>query len=315
VYAENSQGVLQADNGAWWNFTTIAAPPSNFTKISPVEGAIDQPLKPWLYWWTPSTPQNTYQYCIDTGTSCPSGIWTDIPENAAIQITTPLLHNTTYYWQVRAVSTGGTVYANNASWSFTTLKAPPTSSDQSFSTDENTPLTETLTAVSNYGKDFALYGSPPAGTLEFHSDGSFTYTPVVYFNGTITFQFVVSDGHNASVGPYTVTITINPINNPPTLSSIPDQVVNNGKQVTFWALATDPDLPYGDYLTYSIDEALPNGASMNSETGFFSWPVPANQGSGVFIFTVRVTDSVDLSAFQKVKITVVAPLYMPVIFR
>ncbi len=177
------------------------------------------------------------------------------------------------------------------------------------------PLNETLTAASNYGKYFALYGSPPAGTLEFHSDGSFTYTPVAYFNGTITFQFVVSDGHNATVGPYTVTITINPINNPPTLSSIPDQVVNNGKQVTFWALATDPDLPYGDYLTYSIDEALPNGASMDSETGFFNWPVPANQGSGVFIFTLRVTDSGDLSTSQKVKITVVTPLYMPVLLR
>jgi hypothetical protein len=208
VYAKNGQGTLQADNGAWWSFTTIASAPSSFTKISPVDKAIDQLLAPRLYWWTPSNPLTTYQYCIDTAVDCPSGIWNDIAENTPIPITAPLNHNTTYYWQVRASSGGSTVYANDAWWSFTTLMAPPISSDQSFSTDENTPLSASLTAESNYGKYFELYGSSPAGTLDFHSDGSFTYTPVAYFNGTITFQFVVSDGHNAPVGPYTVTIKV-----------------------------------------------------------------------------------------------------------
>lgn len=291
VYAKNSQGTLLADNGAWWSFTTITAQPLSFTKISPINGAIDQLLAPRLYWWTPSNPLSTYQYCIDTAVDCPSGIWTTVAENAPIPITGPLNHNTTYYWQVRASSGGSPVYANDAWWSFTTLKAPPTSSDQSFSTDENTPLAESLTAVSNYGKYFELYGSIPAGMLDFHHDGSFTYTPVEYFNGTITFQFVVSDGHNAPVGPYTVTITVNPVNNPPTLSPIPDQLVENGKQVTFYAQGTDPDLPYGDLLTYSIDETLPSGASIDPVSGFFSWVVPINQGSNVFTFTVRVTDS------------------------
>jgi hypothetical protein len=317
VYAENSQGTLQADNGAWWSFTTIASPPSSFTKISPANGAIDQPLTPWLYWWTPSDPANTYQYCISTGASCPGDTWTDIAENTPIHITTPLSHNTTYYWQVRAVSSSDTTYANNAWWSFTTLQVPPTSSNQSFITNENTPLSGTLTATSNYRKDFSLYGSLPTGTLDFHSDGSFTYSPVANFNGAITFQIVLSDGYNPPVGPYTVTITVNPVNNPPTLNSIPDQVVENGKQVIFWAQATDPDLPYGDHLTYSIDEELPGGASMDSEKGFFSWLVPVNQGSDVFTFTVRVTDSEGLSAYQVMKIQIVAHLniYLPVMFR
>ncbi len=317
VRAFNSQGDLQADNGAWWSFTTIASQPLSFTKISPINGAIDQLLAPRLYWWTPSNPLTTYQYCIDYAVDCPSGIWTIVAENASIPITAPLNHNTTYYWQVRASSGGSPVYANDAWWSFTTLKASPTSSDQSFSTDENTPLAESLTAVSNYGKNFELYGSTPAGTLDFHHDGSFTYTPVEYFNGTITFQFVVSDGHNAPVGPYTVTITVNQVNNPPTLSPIPDQVVENGNQVTFWASGTDPDLPYGDLLTYSIDETLPSGASIDPVTGFFSWVVPINQGSSVFTFTVRVTDSGGLSAFQQVKITVISQLfiYIPIGFR
>jgi hypothetical protein len=211
VRAVNTTAITYANIGFSWSFTTIASAPSSFTKISPLDGTVDQPLIAWLYWWTPISPENTYQYCIDTAIDCPGGIWTDTPENATIQVTTPLLHNTIYFWQVRANSGGDTSYANDAWWSFTTLLDPPTSSDQSFSTYENTPFTETLVAVSNYAtKNFALYGSPPAGTLDFHSDGSFTYTPVAYFNGTITFQFVVSDAHNAPVGPYTVTITIKP---------------------------------------------------------------------------------------------------------
>lgn len=211
VYAKNSQGTIQANNGAWWSFTTDTSQPVSFTKISPINGAIDQLLTPQLYWWTPNQPLATYQYCIDTAVDCPSGIWTDIAENAVIPITTPLINSTTYYWQVRASTGGSPVYANDTWWSFTTLMPPPTSSDQSFSTIENKPLAESLTAESNYGKNFELYDNSPAGTLDFHSDGSFTYTPLAYFTGTITFQFVVSDGHNAPAGPYTVTIAVNPI--------------------------------------------------------------------------------------------------------
>jgi len=137
------------------------------------------------------------------------------------------------------------------------------------------------------------------------------------FVGTITIQFIISDGYNTPSGPYTVTITVNPVNNPPVLSSIPDQAGENGKQVTFYAQATDPDLPYGEHLTYSIDESLPSGASINSATGLFNWAVPLNQGSGVFTFTVRVTDSGGLSASKTVKKIIVASprLYLPLIIR
>jgi hypothetical protein len=317
VYAENPQGTVQADSGVWWSFTTLIAAPAYFTKVVPANNAIDQALTPWLYWATPTDPSNTYQYCLDTAADCPSGGWTAVAENAPIQVATPLAHNTLYYWQVRATNLSGTTYANNAEWTFTTIQSPPTSSNQAFSTAEDTPLNDTLTATSNYAKVFALYGSTPAGTLNLSSSGAFVYTPVDDFSGTVTFQFVVSDGYNPPVGPYTATITVTPLNDPPSLVAIPNQQATAGSQVTFWALASDPDLPYGDTLTYSIDEVLPAGASINPLTGLFRWPVPASQLNSVFVFTVRVTDNGSSSATRVVTITVVEKprLLLPFINR
>jgi len=317
VYAQNSQGTLQADDGAWHSFTTGAPPPPSFTKISPANGVIDQPINPWLYWWTPGSPGATYEYCVDVDADCTGGTWNPVAENAPIYITPALQHNATYFWQVRAVSGGGTVYANNAPWFFTTLKAPPTSSDQTFTTPEDVALNETLAATSNYGKIFTLYGSQPAGTLALQSSGSFSYTPPQNFNGAVSFQFVLSDGYNPPVGPYTVTITVAAVNDAPQLSAIPDQAGVNGGLVTFIAQATDADLPYGDHLTYAIDEALPSGASLDPATGVFTWAVSPLQGSAVFNFTVRATDSGGLSATQPVKITITSTLlsYLPALIR
>ncbi len=318
VRAVNSQGSMLANDGVWWSFTTVDAAPQDFTKMSPTNGAVDQSLTPWLYWWTPTNAGATYEYCISSSASCTGGSkWQAITENTPIHITTALPNGVTRYWQVRANTGGGTTEANGGTWwTFTTLKAPPTSSNQPFSTNENTAFTGQLTAASNYpDKVFSLTGSQPAGNLVFHSDGSFTYTPVQHFSGTVTFQFMISDGHNSPVGPFTATITVNEVNYPPVLSAIPDQTGERSKELTFYAQATDPDISYGqDYLTYDIVEELPAGASMDPVSGLFRWPIPANQVGGKYTYTVRVTDSQGSTATQTVNITISSyKLMLPII--
>jgi hypothetical protein len=154
-----------------------------------------------------------------------------------------------------------------------------------------------------------MFGSPPAGTLGFSNDGSFSYMPVQYFNGIVTFQFLVLDGYNPPIGPYVVSITVNQVNNPPLLSTIPDMNVLIGTRLAFWASATDPDFPYGEILTYSIDGTLPSGASINPQSGFFKWDVSISTLKGDYIFTFRVTDSQGLSASQPVKVSVYYPKF------
>jgi hypothetical protein len=222
---------------------------------------------------------------------------------------------------VRAVANvgGGITYANgNSEWSFKTIQGPPTCSNQTFDNAiESTLYTAAITnATSNYTKVFSLYGSLPAGTLLLSGNGSFSYLPVQYYNGAVTFQFMVSDGYHPPAGPCTATIVINPVNNPPVLSPITDKTVLVGNPLTFWVQATDPDLTYGDILTYSVDEALPNGSSLNAQTGFFRWVVPTTQPEDTYTFTFRVTDGAGLSASQVVKITVnYLKLYLPLMIR
>lgn len=323
VKALNDLGSILADNGVWFQFTTIAAQPSDFTKISPVDGAIDQSLTPWLYWWTPTAENITYEFCTyPSGLDC-TGLWTQVDENAPIHITTPLDHNSTYYWQLRAYPTAGdpndATYANNGTeWSFTTIKDPPSCSDQTFAEAvENTLFSGEITNfTSNYTPTFSLYGSPPAGSLGLLSDGSFSYMPVEYYNGMVTFQFLVSDGYNPPAGPCTATIVVNPVNNPPVLSPITDMSAVVGTRLAFWVSATDPDLPYGDTLTYSVDGTLPSGASIDPQTGLFLWDIPRYQTGGNYVLTFRVTDSQGLSASLPVKIYVHYPdIYLPLLVR
>jgi hypothetical protein len=109
---------------ASWSFTTQVPPPeppAAFNKTSPADGATEQP--PYLtLTWEVSNGATSYQYCFDiTNDDTCSGSWVDNGMNTSVEISR-LKANTTYYWQVSAVNTHGTTYADISSWwSFTTL--------------------------------------------------------------------------------------------------------------------------------------------------------------------------------------------------
>ncbi len=75
------------------------------------------------------------------------------------------------------------------------------------------------------------------GTLTLNGDGTFSYTPIANFNGTDTFTYRANDGTNNS-NVATVTITVNPVNDAPTLG--------NG---TLAAIAEDTASPAGQALS------------------------------------------------------------------
>jgi uncharacterized delta-60 repeat protein len=76
-------------------------------------------------------------------------------------------------------------------------------------------------------------------------------------------------------------------NLPPVLDPIADAVASVGQVVTVTAAATDPD---GDGLTFTLDVGAPAGATINAQTGEFSFTTTAGQSGQVFSITVRVTD-------------------------
>ena len=94
------------------------------------------------------------------------------------------------------------------------------------------PDDDRLTAV--------LIGTASSGTLEFNTDGTFTYTPNAHFNGTDRFTYRASDGtgHSRTV---TATITVHPVPDAPELAPVDDQVVDEGDVLDVSVSASDPD--------------------------------------------------------------------------
>jgi hypothetical protein len=90
------------------------------------------------------------------------------------------------------------------------------------------------------------------------------------------------------------------LNTPPTLDPIPDMTVDELVLTTFIANASDPDV--GQTLTFSLSGA-PDGATIDSSTGVFSWTPIEDQGPGVYSFDVIVSDGFATDS-QTVTITV-----------
>lgn len=121
----NDESKVAADGGTWWSFTTrTVTAPGIFTKTLPANGTTGQSITPTLVWQA-SANTSTYEYCIDTTNNniCDSN-WVS-NSTTSVTLLTGLGPNITYYWQVRAVNTGGIVYADTSNWaSFTTAPGP-----------------------------------------------------------------------------------------------------------------------------------------------------------------------------------------------
>jgi hypothetical protein len=76
-------------------------------------------------------------------------------------------------------------------------------------------------------------------------------------------------------------------NNAPVLGPIGNRIIYLGQTLTFTAMATDSDLP-PQQLNFTLDAGAPAGASINPNTGAFTW-TPSTPG--IVNITVRVADN------------------------
>ncbi len=143
------------------------------------------------------------------------------------------------------------------------------------------------------------------GTLNLASDGSFTYLPVVDFSGPDTFTYHASNG-TLSSSPVTVTITVNPVNDPPSAQPLSIET-NEDTAVAATLVGIDPD---GDSLTYVIDQAPTKGLLSGTAPNLTYTPDPNINGPDSFTFTVN--DGSGPSAPATVSINIVAVADPPV---
>jgi len=101
-----------------------------------------------------------------------------------------------------------------------TPNQPPVATAQTVSTDEDTPKPITLAGTDAEGATLRItMGQPPQRGTVSGAPPNVTYTPALNYNGPDSFTFRVHDGFQDSP-PATVSITVNAVNDPPTLAPI-----------------------------------------------------------------------------------------------
>ncbi|BCR05820.1 hypothetical protein DESUT3_28890 [Desulfuromonas versatilis] len=210
----------------------------------------------------------------------------------------------------------------------------PVAQPDSFSLDENSPL-QTLDVLADNGSGpdtdpdgdtlriTAVGATDNGGTAIINDNGTpadltddfIQYAPAAAFFGTETFSYTIEDGNGGSNSAL-VTVTVNPINDPPVLDPVGDRAVDELQALTFTATAMDPDLPANN-LTFSLQGSPPAGSAI-TPTGDFSWTPSEAQGPGVYPVTIRVTDDGTPNLFDEetINITVnevnIAPVLTPI---
>src|SRR6056297_3104173 len=187
---------------------------------------------------------------------------------------------------------------------------PPAADAGAASTDEDTPVTVTLTGSDVEGDPltFAIASAPGSGSLGAITQVDATtaevvYTPNADFNGADSFTFTVNDG-TADSAPATISLTVNPVNDPPAADA--------------GAASTDEDTPVtvtltgsdveGDPLTFAIASA-PGSGSLGAITQVDATTAevvytPNADFNGADSFTFTVNDGTADSAPATISLTV-----------
>ena len=195
---------------------------------------------------------------------------------------------------------------------------PPVAQNATRETAEETPLEVQLEASGNGALTFSIVDAPDHGTLsEISANGSVTYTPGADYNGEDALTFSATDGKGQSAQA-TVTITITPVNDVPTISPVANQRITAGSSTGDLAFTVgDVETAAGSLTLTAISsntDLVPNdpsnlvlGGSGSSRTLNV---VPAASASGSTTITLSVSDgSATTSTTFAVDVTRLASLY------
>jgi VCBS repeat-containing protein len=170
------------------------------------------------------------------------------------------------------------------------------------------------------GLTASVVTGPSHGSLTLNSDGSFTYTPAANYNGTDTFTYRATNGSNLT-GVATVTISMTPVNDPPTFTKGADQNTTDESgafSINGWAtnISAGPANESGQSLTFHVTADHPELFSVqpavNAATGTLTFTPMPNIHTSTATITVTLQDNggtfgQDTSSAQNFTITVTKP--------
>ncbi len=173
--------------------------------------------------------------------------------------------------------------------SVSVLNVPPTAYDRLASTDEDVAVAITLTAT-DPGADaigFLTVVAPAHGTLS-GAPPNLVYTPELDYQGPDSFQYVANDGA-ASSNVATVSITIAPVDGPPTCAD-DDATTDEDAAVTISVTSNDTAGPPDEDRALTIVEAVgaAHGTVVNDGGATLTYtPAQDYFGADAFSYTIR----------------------------
>ena len=171
----------------------------------------------------------------------------------------------------------------------------PVAVDDAANTNEDTRLTGNVADNDIWSGDggnvWSLVSGPAhtvTGYFILHDDGNFVYIPDPNYNGHDQFTYKVTDA-NGDVSTATMTITVNPINDAPTVGNY-DVTTPEDTGVSDQVVGSDVD---GDSLTYSVTKNPSHGTitNFNPNTGAWTY-MPNKDYNGDDSFEITVSDGI-----------------------
>jgi hypothetical protein len=174
--------------------------------------------------------------------------------------------------------------------------APVIGSVTNVTADEGTPIQFTVGASDAEAPPqiltFSLLNEPIGASIN-PSTGVFTWSPSeAQGPSTNLITFVVTDNGSPALSTNTVaTMIVRDVNSAPLGYDKPFSMkIHSGLSISMDLSAEDQDIPV-QTVTYSLVAGAEYGASVNPQTGLFTWDVPVDLSGQDCIFTVRATDN------------------------
>lgn len=200
-------------------------------------------------------------------------------------------------WRLQIVDTAGldvgTLNSFQLNFFGTSLAVPPTATNDTYTTAEDTNLFINSPGV--LGNDLGavsaqLVTNVSSGTLFLFQNGSFFYSPAANFNGTVSFTYNAVNPFGTSTA--TVTINVTPVNDTPIANADGTFVVRPGRLFTLAApglLANDSDIEtINTSLTTTVFSPPSRGTLNLSSNGSFTY-LPSIS-TGLDTFQYRASD-------------------------
>jgi len=317
----NPGGELDAETAAGWGIV----PPNEFTAcVIGVDCPESTPLHQVRLGWTAPTVGAVVLYSVyrvPGAELIPGQPWELVgtidpttlpPGQTAFSLVDPrLIANGVAYTYFSIATYAGGIQSDPSNLrTVVGVNDPPVAQADSYTTDEDTPLVVPASGVLSNDTDdtpssltASLATQPAHGTVSLASDGAFTYTPAANYNGPDSFTYTANDGA-ADSAPATVSITVKPVNDPPTSgadaydASEDTALVRSAPGV----LGNDSDID-GDALTAVLVTGPSHGTLVLNANGAFSY-TPAANYNGPDSFTYKANDGTANSAAALVSITV-----------